>query len=227
MNDKSTSDSSLNTDFSNKNNLFFNRNNSKEDSYSNLSGCFESQQTIKLFLKKCDDFDKYISSYIYNLEVNERVEKIIYIFARIFNSDIMVVFYILLLLYQSIFNQNYFFIVKPLIHVFIVYVLTGILKYSFQRPRPEINENVIRRYNIRKNENNFSNPSGDSMQAANFAIIAYYYFNGNYIGFILLPFVMFSRIFFFCHYVFDTLVGAFVGLSVSFLATFPLKSLNI
>ena len=109
----------------------------------------------------------------------------------------------------------------------VVFILTGLLKYSFKRPRPEINKNVKRIYNIRKKENNFAMPSGDSMQAANFAVITLFYFNLSFCGFFLLPFVMFARIFYFCHYFFDTLIGALVGGGVSLGLVFPLKFLKL
>ena len=218
MSNPSTSDSSECNDNLIKMNISID----EEDYKQNL----ENENFLKTVLTVCDKWDKKVSNYIYNIEVNDWIEKIIYIFARIFNSDLIIIFYILLFLYQSFVNKNYFFVVKPLVHVFIVFLLTGILKFSFKRPRPEINENVKRRYNVRKKENNFSLPSGDSMQAANFAIIFLYY-SGSYIGFILLPFVMFARIFYFCHYLLDTVIGAIIGLGVSFYITFPLKSLNI
>jgi len=174
-------------------------------------------------LSKCDKFDKKLSNHIHQMEVNIWLERIIYIFARIFNSDLIIIFYILLFLYESIFNKDYFFVVKPLIHVFVIFILTGILKYSLKRPRPEINENVKRKYNFRNKEKNFSMPSGDSMQAANFAIICLFYLSGNCVGFIIIPFVMFARIFYFCHYLFDTIIGAIIGLSVSYCVGLPLK----
>ena len=182
---------------------------------------------LQKILAKCDKFDKKLSNYIHEMEVKIWIEIIIYIFARIFNSDLIIVFYILLFLYQSIFNKDYFFVVKPLIHVFIIFVLTGILKYSLKRPRPEINKNVKRLCNCRNKEKNFSMPSGDSMQAANFAIICLFYLFGNFYGFIIIPFVMFARIFYFCHYLFDTIVGAIIGLSVSFCLALPLKQFQI
>jgi membrane-associated phospholipid phosphatase len=182
---------------------------------------------LQKILAKCDKFDKKLSNNIHEMEVNIWLERIIYIFARIFNSDLIIAFYILLFLYESIFNKDYFFVIKPLIHVFVIFVLTGILKYSLKRPRPEINKNVKRKYNFRDKETNFSMPSGDSMQAANFAIICLFYLFENYIGFIIIPLVMFARIFYFCHYLFDTIVGAMVGLSVSYCLALPLKHLQI
>ena len=177
-------------------------------------------------LSTIDSYDKKISNYIYDLELNTFTENIIYIFGRLFNPDISILFYILIFCYQSFFYHNYFYLLKPFLHVFIVFIFTGVLKYSFKRKRPEIKKNVKRKYNLRKKEKNFSMPSGDSMQAANFAIIALFYFRVSFLGFIILPFVMFARIFYFCHFFFDTLIGAFIGGSISFGLIFPLRKLN-
>lgn len=178
-------------------------------------------------LSKIDSYDKHLSNYIHILELNYILENIIYIFGRLFNSDIIIIFYISLFLYQSFMNKNYYYIIKPFIHLFIVFILTGVLKCSFKRPRPEINKSVKRVHNLRKKEKNFSMPSGDSMQAANFAVVGLFYFNISYFGFFVIPFVMFSRIFYFCHYFFDTLIGALIGGCVSFLLVFPLRYLKL
>ena len=177
-------------------------------------------------LIKLDHYDKYYSKYIHELEVNMKVEIFIYIFARIFNYDIIILFYILLFLYQYIINNNIFFVIKPIIHVLIIFLLTMILKCSIKRPRPEINEKVKRIYNVRKYEANHSMPSGDSMQAGNFAIIILIYFN-SYFGFIIIPFVMFARVFYFCHYILDTVVGAIIGIIVSWFLVYPLLENNL
>ena len=186
----------------------------------------EKVSFIKNILSKIDSLDKKISNYIHSLEFNKILEYIIYIFARLFNPDIMIIFYLSILFYQMIINKNYFYIIKPLIHLTVTLILTSILKHSFKRPRPEINSNVKRLHNLRQKEKNFSMPSGDSMQAGNFAIVALFYFNISFIGFLILPFVMFARIFYFCHYFFDTLVGALIGGGVSLGLVFPLKKLN-
>ena len=178
-------------------------------------------------LSKIDSCDKKLSNHIHTLELNNLLENIIYIFARLFNPDIMTIFYVLVILYQAIFHKNFFFVIKPLIHLTVVFIISTILKYSFKRPRPEIKPNVKRLHNLRKKEKNFSMPSGDSMQAANFAIVALFYFNISFLGFLIIPFVMFARIFYFCHYFFDTLVGALIGGGVSLGLVFPLKKLNL
>ena len=182
---------------------------------------------IKNTLTKIDTLDKKISNYIHTLELNIILENIIYIFGRLFNPDIMTIFYLSVLFYQMIINKNYFYIIKPLIHLTVALILTLILKYSFKRPRPEINSKVKRLHNLRIKEKNFSMPSGDSMQAANFAIVALFYFHISFLGFLIIPFVMFARIFYFCHYFFDTLVGALIGGGISLGLVFPLKKLNM
>ena len=182
---------------------------------------------IKNTLTKMDTLDKKISNYIHTLELNIILENIIYIFGRLFNPDIMTIFYLSVLFYQMIINKNYFYIIKPLIHLTVALILTMILKYSFKRPRPEINSKVKRLHNLRIKEKNFSMPSGDSMQAANFAIVALFYFHISFLGFLIIPFVMFARIFYFCHYFFDTLVGALIGGGISLGLVFPLKKLNM
>jgi membrane-associated phospholipid phosphatase len=180
----------------------------------------------KNIFTQLDHYDKYFSNYIHGMEVNIWLERIIYIFARLFNPDLTVIFYILLFLYKYFTKGIIFFIFKPLIHVFTMLIITVVLKYIIKRPRPEINEYVKRRYNVRKKETNFSMPSGDSMQAGNFAIITLFYFN-SYYGFLLVPFVMFARIFYFCHYLFDTIIGVLIGMGVSYFLAYPLKLIKI
>ena len=181
----------------------------------------------KNIISKIDSFDKILSNYIHEMTLNNILESIIYFCGRLFNPDIIAIFYISLFFLQYFMNKNLYYIIKPAIHVIVVFLLTGILKFIIKRPRPEIIKKVKRLYNLRKKETNFSMPSGDSIQAANFAIIGLFYFHISFYGFILIPFVMFSRIFYFCHYLFDTIVGAFIGLSVSFGLIFPLRYLNL
>ena len=185
----------------------------------------EDSDSNNLFTQ-LDYYDKYFSNYIHGMEVNIWLERIIYIFARLFNPDLTVIFYILLFLYQYFTKGIIFFVVKPLIHVITMLIITVVLKYIIKRPRPEINEFVKRRYNVRKKETNFSMPSGDSMQAGNFAIISLLYLN-SYYGFFLVPFVMFARIFYFCQYLFDTIIGVLIGMGVSYFLAYPLKLIKI
>ena len=191
-----------------------------------------TEKQVKLYdpsqspLSKIDQYDKNLSNYIQTLEVNPIIEFIIYIFARLFNPDLMISYFIILFIYHLYYYNNYTFIIKPLIHVLVTLIITLVTKSIFKRPRPNIKENVKRIFNCRNKETNYSMPSGDSMQSANFAILTLFYL-GNFFGFILIPFVMFARIFYFCHYILDTVIGTLVGLCVSWALVYPLKLITL
>ena len=165
-------------------------------------------------LSKLDLMDKSLSTPIYKLETNCLIEFLIYSFARLFNPDFMACYFILMFAYHAIVYKNYFFIIKPLTHVLVILIVTLVTKHIIGRPRPQIMEGVKRRFNCRSKETNCSMPSGDSMQCASFAIVWIFYFNHFY-GLLLIPFVMFSRVFYFCHYLMDTVVGTIMGLLVA------------
>jgi membrane-associated phospholipid phosphatase len=162
-----------------------------------------------------DSLDKYLSNKIHSLEFSKEKEFIIYFFGRIFNPDYIFFYHFLILIYKSYFENDFIFVFKPLLHTLISVIITLILKKLTARPRPLENLKVVRFSNLRKHENNCSMPSGDSLQSANFSIILLFYFNCN-LGFYLIPFVMFSRIYFFCHYILDTVVGSLMGLIISY-----------
>ena len=190
-----------------------------------------TEKQVKLYdpsqspLSKIDQYDKNLSNYIQTLEVNSIIEFIIYIFARLFNPDLMISYFIILFFYHFYYYNNYTFIIKPLIHVLVTLMITLVTKSIFKRPRPNIKENVKRIFNCRNKETNYSMPSGDSMQSANFAILTLFYL-GNFFGFILIPFVMFARIFYFCHYILDTVIGTLIGLCVSCDLVYPLSLIS-
>lgn len=89
------------------------------------------------------------------------------------------------------------------------------MKHLIGRTRPNEKENIKRNFNVRHREKNCSMPSGDAMQSANFAVILIYYFN-TYLGIWLIPLVMISRVFYYCHYIMDTIVGAILGWGLSY-----------
>ena len=191
-----------------------------------------SEKLVKLhepsesLLSKISQYDKSLSDYIQNLEVNTFIEFIIYVFARLFNPDLVISYFIILFIYHAFFYNNYTFVIKPIIHVIITLIITLVAKAIIKRPRPNIKENIKRRYDCRSKENNYSMPSGDSIQSANFAVLILFYL-GNFTGFILIPFVMFARIFYFCHYIMDTVIGVLIGLSVSWILVYPLRLITI
>ena len=119
-----------------------------------------------------------------------------------------------MLLHSSIVYKDYYFIIKPLIHVLVCLIFTVLLKYITSRPRPELDPSIKRIYNCRNRESNGSMPSGDALQSANFAIILIYYYN-SYIGLLFIPCVVYSRVFYSCHYLVDTIVGVIMGFVIS------------
>ena len=89
------------------------------------------------------------------------------------------------------------------------------MKKVFNRKRPNvINWNRI--INLRSTENNGSFPSGDTIQAAHFASFIYFTFGNTYWLF-LIPMTAFSRIYYQCHWINDTIIGALIGLITGYL----------
>jgi membrane-associated phospholipid phosphatase len=159
-----------------------------------------------------DQVDKSASKYIHDLEFDEKFERIVYVFARLMNPDV-ISFIILLVYIMTSFNIEICLII--LSHTVVSLIITLTMKKYLERPRPEINKSVNRLHNLRGAEKNFSMPSGDSFQAGNFCVIFSCYFNLNYF-FFMVPLVMFARIYYFCHYIGDTIVGALLGILVSY-----------
>ena len=59
-------------------------------------------------------------------------------------------------------------------------------------------------------------PSGDSLQAGLWSMILLLYFNFYY-GMLFVPLVMFARCYYQCHYLSDTVIGALLGMKISYL----------
>ncbi len=181
-----------------------------------------TSNTTNTLLTILDKLDKSTSHYIHCLTLPTPLEYPIYLCARLFNPDFISTYLITILLTKSyLHNDNYFFL-KPLTHTLTCLIITLLLKKHFARPRPLNRLNIKRITNLRKHESNCSMPSGDSLQAANFAVIIYSYY-GNTLGFSIVPLVMFARIFYHCHYIFDTIVGILIGFSLSYLIYFALN----
>ena len=162
-----------------------------------------------------DNYDKQLSDKIHKLEINDIFEFVLYLSARLYNPECVTCYFIIMFAYFAKVKHDYFFIVKPVLHVLIILLVTLISKHIIGRARPNVRENVKRNFILRHKEKNCSMPSGDAMQSANFAVILIYYFNCYY-GILLIPFVMISRVYYFCHYVSDTVVGAIAGWIISY-----------
>lgn len=172
------------------------------------------EQKITL-LSTLDAYDKHFSDKIHNLEINDISEFILYISARLYNPECVTFYFVIMFAYFAKVKHDYFFIIKPLLHVLIILLVTLLSKHIIGRPRPNVKANIKRNFILRHKETNCSMPSGDAMQSANFAVILIYYFNCYY-GVLLIPFVMISRVYYFCHYVSDTVVGAVAGWVISY-----------
>jgi len=174
----------------------------------------EPNQTLdknKILLEKLDIFDKSLSQIIHDLNLGRNMDMLIYIFARLFNPDFIVSYFLVILSYKIYINNDYLFIIKPITSTVVCLGVTLYLKKYFGRERPNYSKISKRIYDLRKYEKNCSMPSGDSLQAANFSMIFYFYFEST-IGFYIIPFVMFARVYFYCHFLFDTVVGATLGI---------------
>lgn len=111
-------------------------------------------------------------------------------------------------------------------------LLTHALKRRTGRSRPPPSTLPPRICNLRSLEAaTHAMPSGDSAQAALWSTLLYSWSGGDARVLLLLPAVMFGRVYFRCHWVGDTMVGSVLGglagalvLSLSHLARAPLYS---
>ena len=124
------------------------------------------------------------------------------------------------------------------LHALAVICVTGPMKAILKRPRPDNPKEssdpkiqaTARFFNLRGHEYNKSMPSGDTSQSAAFAAYLCLYMpglftvlGGNMFRLRLVAAVAAARIFFHCHYIGDTLVGAMVGT----LVTYGLATLDV
>ena len=184
-------------------------------SNNNISNHVKTPSQKFTLLSTLDKYDKTLSDKIHNLEINDICEFVLYISARLYNPECVTCYFVIIFAYFAKVKHDYFFIIKPFLHVLIILIVTLLSKHIIGRPRPNAKENIKRNFILRHKETNCSMPSGDAMQSANFAVILIYYFNCYY-GVLLIPFVMISRVYYFCHYVSDTIVGAIAGWVISY-----------
>ncbi len=163
-----------------------------------------------------NSIDNKFNRYVHNAQHKE-FEELIYIFAFIFNP-LPVISY----LTYIFFTQKITLFIKITLIVLIGLGFTKFLKKYFQKPRPILKNN--RKYDFRTVEKNFSMPSGDSLQAALWATVLFIYFNNPYF-YVIVPFVMFARCYFHCHFLSDTVVGATLGIAISFLSSYLLDKI--
>ena len=121
------------------------------------------------------------------------------------------------------------------LHAIAVICTTGPLKAILKRPRPEnpkdssdpLKKETARFFNLRGHEHNKSMPSGDTAQSAAYASFICFYLpgifallGGNFLRIRLICTVALARVFFHCHYIGDTIFGAFVGTVITYLLNY-------
>ena len=171
---------------------------------------------LKTCINNLDKIDKNISKPLQTYTPNIIIEFIFFIFAKIFNTNTIIIYLFIILIYSYAKNKNFCLFFKPFFHVIVGAIFTALLKVIIGRNRPTL---TVKRYfnNVRNKETSKSMPSGDTLQAANFAIMAILYLNCNlkYCVLLLIPGVMCGRIYFNCHYWFDCIIGLILGILLS------------
>ena len=90
------------------------------------------------------------------------------------------------------------------------------MKKTLRRRRPQV-LGIKRYFQLSKKESGtWSMPSGDTAQAALWAGLIQMVFQTNY-SLMVIPLVALGRIYFHCHYIGDTIVGASVGYAWAYL----------
>ena len=176
----------------------------------------ESKSYFSNCISKLDNFDKKISLPLQSYTPNIFIEILFFIGAKIFNTITVILYLVFLLIFCILVQKNIKAFLIYLCHVITGGLITLFTKILIGRERPTLS--VKRHFHkVRKRETSNSMPSGDSLQAANFAMIMILYFNGNikYLSLAVIPYSMIGRVFYNCHYWFDCIIGAFLGIFIS------------
>ncbi|EAR97561.2 PAP2 superfamily protein (macronuclear) [Tetrahymena thermophila SB210] len=181
-----------------------------------------------------DRIDKAISELLHKLD-SKLVSMILYPFALMFNPSFIIVPICLVYAFNfSILKRSQeSSIIQALFYLFCIIcnlIMTLVTKKLLKRKRPIFIPWLKNKSSIfRQKEQNCSLPSGDSIQAVNFACnIIFSYNQVNFImkffmgisidydrlEMILIAFVilvMTARVYFMCHFTFDTILGVIMG----------------
>ncbi len=178
---------------------------------------FQNRPVSVSCLKNCinylDNLDKQISKPLHKYTPNFTVECIFYVFARLFNINSVIFYLLCVLVYSFIKYKNGYLAIIPICHVICGGIFTIVIKIIIRRPRPRIKV----KKNFKLKENTHSMPSGDTLQAAIFATMIILYFKCylRFFALLLIPAAMLGRIFYNLHYLFDCIIGAILGISIS------------
>ncbi|CAI2380375.1 unnamed protein product [Moneuplotes crassus] len=194
-------------------------------------------------LRKLDRLDKKYSGYVHNWDTH--YFELPFMFAGMIFAPFIVPFvvasiYIISVIYfrsddsivdgHKLFNKAFAYTMIYLLWVILGLILTVCLKKFLYRERPNPGK-TARLMELRWNEHNGAFPSGDTLQSAmyvGYVLITFPASGSNsYLQYILLaavPLVAFSRIYYHCHWIGDTVVGAIVGFMLSCLAFLTTKA---
>ncbi len=178
---------------------------------------FQNRPVSVSYLKNCinylDNLDKQISKPLHKYTPNFIVECIFYVFARLFNINSVIFYLLCVLVYSFIKYKNGYLEIIQICHVICGGIFTIVIKIIIRRPRPRIKV----KKNFKLKENTHSMPSGDTLQAAIFATMIILYFKCylRFFALLLIPAAMLGRIFYNLHYLFDCIIGAILGISIS------------
>lgn len=171
-------------------------------------------------INKLSKFDIILSKYIHYFD-NYYLNIILFPFAIFFNPNLFIIFIGFI---SWLYDFKKTVILLYIVSIIVAVIITLSLKKFFDRKRPEIIIGLKKSQLFRKKESNCSMPSGDAMQSAVFATyIINFMINNNYSLYneiIMLLFVIvvsFSRVFFLCHYLGDTLVGIIIGFFIGYI----------
>lgn len=175
------------------------------------------------FLQYLDSLDKKISFPLQTYTPRFPIECIFYCFARLFNPDLVIIYFASVLIFSIIRDKNGYLVLYPIAHVLTGLIITVILKKIIGRPRPTLKTYRYFR-KVREKEFTYSMPSGDSLQAAIFSTMIILYINSffSYFSILLIPAAMIGRVFYNCHYWFDTIIGAILGVITSICTYFTI-----
>ena len=172
-----------------------------------------SMSSLKNCINYLDNLDKQISKPLHKYTPNFIIECIFYVFARLFNINSVIFYLLCVLVYSFIKYKNGYLAIIPICHVICGGIFTIVIKIIIRRPRPRIKV----KKNFKLKENTHSMPSGDTLQAAIFATMIILYFKCylRFFALLLIPAAMLGRIFYNLHYLFDCIIGAILGISIS------------
>ena len=184
------------------------------EQYQSKENNFNFCKSVRNCIKYLDTLDKKISKPLHTFSPSYKIECIFYCFARLFNIDTVIIYLTCSIIYSFMKLKNGYLGLIPICHVISGTLFTVISKIIIRRPRPILN---TRRY-FKLKETTHSMPSGDSLQAGIFATMIVLYSNNNFrfLAILLIPAAMLGRIFYNLHYWFDCIIGATLGICISF-----------